>query len=89
MRAAILAIQQYGVEKIVVAAPVAPAAVIADLEEEAEEVVCIAHLAPSRRMSDCYESFPRLSDDGIMDVLISANPQIAGKPLPAAVDQAS
>ncbi len=69
MRAAVLAVQQAGVEKIVVAVPVASMPVIADLESEVEEVVCLERSASFRSVGDYYRHFPQLSDDVVMRCL--------------------
>jgi predicted phosphoribosyltransferase len=69
MKAAALAIQQCGVDRIVVAVPVAPASVIADIESEAEEVVCLEAATSLLPVDEFYRRFPQLSDDDVIGYL--------------------
>ncbi|AXA43023.1 Phosphoribosyl transferase domain family protein (plasmid) [Rhizobium leguminosarum] len=67
MTAAAVAIQQYGVERVVIAVPVAPNSVIANLEDEVEEVICLEAASSFRAVGDVYHHFPQLSDDDVID----------------------
>jgi putative phosphoribosyl transferase len=66
MKAAAMAIRQRGVERIVIAVPVAPAKVVAELEDEVEEVVCLEAELSFRAVSDFYFHFPQLSDEDVI-----------------------
>ncbi|WP_311044769.1 phosphoribosyltransferase [Rhizobium lentis] len=66
MKAVAMAIRQYGVERIVIAVPVAPAEVVADLEDEVEEVVCLEAGLSFRAVGDFYFHFPQLTDEDVI-----------------------
>ncbi|WP_434734287.1 phosphoribosyltransferase (plasmid) [Rhizobium sp. YTUHZ044] len=66
MKAAAMAIRQCGVERIIIAVPVAPAKVVADLEDEVEEVVCLEAGLSFRAVGDFYFHFPQLSDEDVI-----------------------
>lgn len=67
MKAAAMAIEQRGVERIVIAVSAAPAEVVADLEDEVEEVVCLETRSPFGGVGNFYENFPQLSDSDVID----------------------
>ncbi|MGO7211835.1 phosphoribosyltransferase family protein [Rhizobium ruizarguesonis] len=67
MTAAAVAIQQYGVERLVIAVPVAPRSVIANLEDKVEDVICLEAASSFRAVGDVYHHFPQLSDDDVID----------------------
>ena len=62
MKAAAMAIEQRGVERIVIAVPAAPAEVVADLEDEVDEVVCLETRSPFGAVGNFYVNFPQLSE---------------------------
>ncbi len=66
IKAAAMAIRQCGVERIIIAVPVAPAKVIAEIEDEVEEVVCLEARLSFRAVGDSYFDFPQLSDDDVI-----------------------
>ena len=73
MRAALAAVQAAGATRTVVAVPVAPAATVAVLEREADEVV-VAHL-PERfqgAIGYYYERFGQVPDDEVVRLLEEA-----------------
>ncbi|WSH65169.1 phosphoribosyltransferase family protein [Rhizobium ruizarguesonis] len=67
MTAAAVAIQQYGVERLVIAVPVAPRSVIANLEDKVGDVICLEAASSFRAVGDVYHHFPQLSDDDVID----------------------
>ncbi|NKK71039.1 phosphoribosyltransferase [Rhizobium leguminosarum bv. viciae] len=66
MKAAAMAVRQCGVERIVIAVPIAPAGVIAALEDEVEEVVCLEAVSYLGAVGNFYSHFPQLSDDDVI-----------------------
>ncbi len=69
MEAAIQAARQLGADRIVLALAVAPAEVVAMLEEEADEVICLATPAPFVAISPCYGNFRQVSDEEVRALL--------------------
>lgn len=72
MRAAIAALRQLGPQRIVVAVPVAPVDTIAELEQEADEVVCPATPWPFSAIGQFYRNFGQVSDDEVRELLALA-----------------
>jgi len=71
MRAAIRVARANDVRSVIVATPVAPSDVIADLEEEADAVVCVAQPEPFGSVGRFYRHFGAIDDDEVMDLLIA------------------
>lgn len=69
MGAAIEAARQLGPDRIIAAIGVAPAETIAMLEEDADEVVCLATPAPFFAISPWYRDFPQVTDDEVREML--------------------
>lgn len=69
MEAAIQAVRQLGADRIVLALAVAPPEVLAMLEEEADEVVCLATPAPFLAIAPWYEDFSQVSDEEVRGLL--------------------
>lgn len=69
MRAAISALRLQDPAQLIVAVPVAPPDVIADLGREADEVVCLATPSPFGAIGMWYSSFPQLSDEEVIRIL--------------------
>jgi predicted phosphoribosyltransferase len=67
MKAAARAIEQYGVNRVVIAVPVAPAEAVADLQAEVEEVICLETMSSSGAVGNAYSDFRQLSDDDVID----------------------
>jgi putative phosphoribosyl transferase len=80
MRAAVEALRQRQVARIVVAVPVAPAEACAELERDADAVVCARTPAPFRAVGAWYERFEQTTDDEVRSLLAKArtDPRIAG-----------
>ena len=69
MLAAMHAARQLGADRIVLALAVAPPEIVAMLEEEADEVVCLATPAPFVAISTCYRDFGQVSDEEVRALL--------------------
>lgn len=69
MRAAIRALRQAGPAGVVVAVPVGAPAVLAELAEEADDVVCPFSPEAFLAISTCYREFPQLSDEEVRQLL--------------------
>ena len=69
VRAAIAAIRQRGVKRIVLAIPVGPPETIAELEKESEELFCLLTPPYFRSIGVWYEDFPQLDDEDVRRLL--------------------
>jgi putative phosphoribosyl transferase len=69
MDAAIQAVRQLGPDRVVVALAVAPPEIVAMLEEDADEVVCLATPAPFFAISPCYQDFRQVTDEQVREFL--------------------
>lgn len=69
MRAALMALRQYRPRRIIVAVPVAPPETVAELEGEADQVICL--LAPDAFFSvgAWYDDFTQTTDDEVRALL--------------------
>jgi putative phosphoribosyl transferase len=72
VRAAIAALRQRGVGRIVVATPVVAADTLADLEREADEVVCVIAPVDFDAVGAWYDDFSQVTDQEVRD-LVSAS----------------
>ena len=72
MRAAVAALRQRGVAKIVVAAPVGAPDTCRELEQEADEIICA--IAPEffQAVGQYYEDFSQTSDEEVRELLLRA-----------------
>jgi len=72
MRAAVAALRQRGVAKIVVAAPVGAPDTCRELEREADETICA--IAPEffQAVGQYYEDFSQTSDEEVRELLLRA-----------------
>lgn len=61
-RAAAAGLAAQGARRTVLAAPVGPAAVLAALREELDEVICLRETAAPGTISDAYTEFPEVSE---------------------------
>jgi putative phosphoribosyl transferase len=69
MRAAVEALKQRGAAEIVVAVPVAPASTCAELEREADAVVCARTPEPFTAVGAWYDDFAEVTDDDVRRIL--------------------
>lgn len=72
LSAAIHAVRQLGPDRVVLALGVAPPEIISMLEEEADEVVCLATPAPFFAISPWYADFRQIGDDEVQRALHEA-----------------
>jgi len=72
MRAAVKALRQRGVAKIVVAVPVGPPDTCREFEDEADEVICASAPEFFQAVGQYYEDFSQTSDDEVRDLLARA-----------------
>lgn len=69
MEAAMQAVRQLGPDRVVLALGVAPPEIVAVLEEEADEVVCLATPAPFFAISPWFTDFRQVSDEDVRALL--------------------
>ncbi|MGC2353027.1 MAG: phosphoribosyltransferase [Candidatus Udaeobacter sp.] len=72
MRAAIKALRQSGAAKIVVAVPVGPQDTCRELEEEADETICLSTPEFFQAVGQYYEDFSQTSDEDVRELLSQA-----------------
>ncbi|CAN7578463.1 phosphoribosyltransferase [Mesorhizobium amorphae] len=72
MKVAIRALKRRSPREIVVAIPVAPPDTLAELAQEADQVVCLSQPARFHALGYHYRSFPQLTDDEVTDALVEA-----------------
>ena len=72
MRAAVKALRQRGVAKIVVAVPVGPPDTCREFEDEADETICASAPEFFQAVGQYYEDFSQTSDDEVRDLLARA-----------------
>jgi predicted phosphoribosyltransferase len=78
MRAALRAVRQAGPRRLILAVPVAPADVLADLATEADEIICLLRPDPFLAVGAHYADFDQVSDDRVIAALTP--PPAAGTP---------
>lgn len=69
MRAAIEAVRRLGPARIVVAVPVAPPSTAREIQEIADDVVCVATPEPFYAVGRFYEEFDQTTDDEVRELL--------------------
>jgi putative phosphoribosyl transferase len=69
MRAAVKALRQGGAAKIVVAVPVGPPDTCRELEEEADETICLSTPEFFQAVGQYYEDFSQTTDEDVREVL--------------------
>jgi predicted phosphoribosyltransferase len=69
MQAAVAALRSAGPKEVVVAVPVAPPETCAELEEEADRVVCALTPEPFYAVGAWYRDFSQTSDDEVRELL--------------------
>jgi putative phosphoribosyl transferase len=72
MRAAVAALRQRGVAKIVVAAPVGAPETCRELEQEADETICAITPEFFQAVGQYYEDFSQTSDEEVRELLLRA-----------------
>jgi predicted phosphoribosyltransferase len=72
MRAAVKALRHGGAAKIVVAVPVGPPDTCRQLEEEADETVCLSTPAFFQAVGQYYEDFSQTTDEDVRELLARA-----------------
>jgi len=72
MRAALRCLSRQQPRKLVAAVPVGAAETCADLEHEADAVVCLHQLSPLFSVGAYYRDFAQTSDDDVLRILSSA-----------------
>ncbi|MCZ8542707.1 phosphoribosyltransferase [Mesorhizobium qingshengii] len=72
MKVAIRALKRRSPREVVVAIPVAPPDVLAELAQEADLIVCLSQPAHFHALGYHYRSFPQLTDDEVTDALAEA-----------------
>ncbi|MEP9370721.1 phosphoribosyltransferase [Mesorhizobium sp. KR1-2] len=72
MAAALKALRRRGAREVVLAIPVAPAEVVAQLRQEADRTVCLSQPEHFRALGYHYLRFPQLSDKQVIDALEKA-----------------
>jgi len=69
MRAAVKALRQRGVAKIVVAVPVGPPDTCHEIEEQADETICLSTPEFFQAVGQYYEDFSQTTDEHVRDLL--------------------
>jgi len=69
MRAAIAAVRQHTPTEVLVAVPVAPAATVRSLRQEADDVICPATPEPFFGIGQWYENFTQVTDEEVCQLL--------------------
>src|SRR6266536_2759625 len=72
MRAAVKALRQRGAAKIVVAVPVGPPDTCHELEERADETICLSTPEFFQAVGQYYEDFSQTSDEDVRELLSQA-----------------
>src|SRR4029077_21249278 len=72
MRAAVKALRQRGAAKIVVAVPVGPPDTCHEIEEQADETICLNTPEFFQAVGQYYEDFSQTTDEDVRELLTSA-----------------
>src|SRR5881398_3842723 len=72
MRAAVKALRQRGAAKIVVAVPVRPPDTCREIEQEADETICLSTPEFFQAVGQYYEDFSQTSDEDVRELLSQA-----------------
>src|SRR5947199_5940580 len=72
MRAAVKALRQRGVTRIVVAVPVGPPDTCREIEHEADETICLSTPPFFQAVGQYYEDFSQTSDEDVRELLSQA-----------------
>jgi putative phosphoribosyl transferase len=76
LRAAIASLRPQQPQAIVVAVPVSPPSVCEELQQEADEVVCLLTPTPFNAIGLWYEDFSQTTDSEVRNLLEAANREI-------------
>jgi putative phosphoribosyl transferase len=79
MRAAVKALRERGAAKIVVAVPVGPPDTCHEIEQLADETICLSAPPFFQAVGQYYEDFSQTTDDDVRDLLTSAAQEISGE----------
>src|SRR5205823_382966 len=74
MRAAVRALRQQKAARIIVAVPIAAPSTCAEMEEEADEVICTATPEPFHAVGLWYEDFTQTTDEEVRELLDRGTP---------------
>jgi len=77
MRAAVKALRQRGVAKIVVVVPVGPPDTCREIEHEADETICLSTPPFFQAVGQYYEDFSQTSDEDVRELLSQAAQNIS------------
>jgi len=77
MRAAVKALRQQGAAKIVVAVPVGPPDTCREIEQEADETICLSTPPFFQAVGQYYEDFSQTSDEDVRELLSQAAQDIS------------
>jgi putative phosphoribosyl transferase len=72
MRAAVKALRQRGAARIVVAVPVGPPDTCQEIEEQADETICLSTPEFFQAVGQYYEDFSQTTDDDVRELLAGA-----------------
>ena len=86
MRAAVKALRQSGAAKIVVAVPVGPPDSCREIEQQADETICLSTPQFFQAVGQYYEDFSQTSDDDVRELLACS---ARGEPIGGEQEQAS
>jgi putative phosphoribosyl transferase len=75
IRAALRAIRMRNPKRLVLAVPVAPTDGLAELQDEADDVVCLESHEPFGAIGYYYDDFRQVSDEEVIDILRRFSPQ--------------
>src|SRR5215472_6034065 len=75
MRAAVKALRQRGAAKIVVAVPVGPPDTCRELQQEADETICLSTPEFFQAVGQYYEDFSQTSDQDVRELLVGGAQQ--------------
>src|SRR5256884_2381497 len=78
MRAAVKAVRQSGAARVVVAVPVGPPDTCREIEQEADETICLSTPQYFQAVGQYYEDFSQTSDDDVRELLTTAAQKISG-----------
>jgi putative phosphoribosyl transferase len=77
MRAAVKALRQRGAAKIVVAVPVGPADTCHEIEEQADETICLSTPEFFQAVGQYYEDFSQTTDEDVRELLGRASEEVS------------
>jgi putative phosphoribosyl transferase len=77
MRAAVKALRQSGAARIIVAVPVGPPDTCREIEEQADETICLSTPAFFQAVGQYYEDFSQTSDEDVRELLARAAQQLS------------